>query len=128
VTIVVFTFGCAAWYALATGRRAASTQTVRLPDAVLLGAGLAGADAGVLAAVVAGALAGAVLAEDDVLADGAELDGDAVFFLELEQPANATAATKIGSHTRRCIFTAHAFTGSVEKGLEDLSKGKSYDV
>lgn len=88
---------------------------------------LAGA---VLAAVLAGALEGAVLgADDDALADGAGVEElAAVFFLELEQPANATAATRTGSHTRRCIFTAHAFTGSMDKGLGDLSKGKSYDV
>jgi hypothetical protein len=126
--MVVFTFGCAAWYALATGRRAASTQTVRLPEAVLLALGAPEAGALLLVGAVL-ALVGAVLgAVDDELAAGGVEEAVELFFFELEQPANATAATSIGSHTRRCIFTAHAFTGSVEKGLEDLSKGKSYDV
>ena len=34
MTIFSFTPGCAAWYAFAAGRRAASTQTVKSPDAV----------------------------------------------------------------------------------------------
>ena len=73
-----------------------------LAGAVLLGAALdgAGADADELGAA-------------DALADVAGLEDAAVlsFFFEEEQPANATAATKIGSNTRRCIFTTHSVTG-----------------
>jgi hypothetical protein len=68
----------------------------------------------------AGALEGAgadELGAADALADVAGLeDVDALFFLEEEQPANATAATRIGSNTRRCIFTTHSDTGSMEIG------------
>jgi len=115
----MFTFGWAAWYALASGSRTASTQTVKLPEAVLLGAAaLLLAGAGVLAAALVGAGAELLGAADaDALADGAGLEEAATgFFLELEQPAKATAATRIGSHTRRCIFTTHSVTGSLEIG------------
>jgi len=115
----IFTFGCAAWYALASGSRTASTQTVRLPEAVLTAgaAELAGA-AGVLAGaagVLAGAEAGAavVLAAADGAGAGV-LEAAVVLFFELEQPANANAVTRTGSHRRRCIFTACSLTGSIK--------------
>src|SRR5450432_351189 len=117
----MFTFGCAAWYALASGRRTASTQTVKLPEAVLLGAAaLLAGGAGVLAAALVGAAAVLLgAAVGDALTDAAGLEEAAAgFFLELEQPANATAATRIGSNTRRCIFTTHSVTGSLEIGGE----------
>jgi hypothetical protein len=88
-----------------------------LPEAVLLGTAdpLPETGAGLVAAVEEGAGAGDELpAVDDALTD-AELAVVGVLLFELEQPANATAATTIGSHTRRCIFTAHSVTGSMEE-------------
>src|SRR5665213_2439397 len=115
VTMLTFTFGCEAWYALASGSRTASTQTVKLPEAVLLGAGEPETGA-----VLAGVLLDALLAgADDALAvaddePAGELEAAVELCFELEQPANANAVTRTGSHRRRCIFTAHSFTGTVE--------------
>ena len=83
-----------------------------MPEAVLVAAeALAGALAGaVLEAALLG-VAAALLGAVDALAEVAGLEGGAEVFFELEQPANATAATRIGSKTRRCIFTTHSVKG-----------------
>ena len=78
---------------------------------------VAGAEAGVLAGAEAGAAV--VLAA----ADGAEagvLEGAVALFFELEQPANANAVTRTGSHRRCCIFTACSLTGSIKNRDRDF--------
>jgi hypothetical protein len=54
VTMSTWTFGCAAAYAFASGSRAASTHTVKLPDASLPAAGLPPVLAGAISDAVAG--------------------------------------------------------------------------
>ncbi|HEY5201531.1 MAG TPA: hypothetical protein VIJ31_11565 [Acidothermaceae bacterium] len=100
-----------------------------MPEAVLLGAAalLAGAGGVLLAAgaVLLGAAltgAGAELgAADDAPAAGA-LEAGAEVCLELEQPANANAATTTGSQIRCCIFTACSLTGSIENRGQRLRR------
>src|SRR4051812_3161356 len=90
VTIFIFTPGCATWYALAAGSRAASTQTVKSPDAA------AAPDPDGAGAELVGVEGAGVGAEADVLGAGEEPP------LELDEQAaraRADAARATGSRT-----------------------------